>query len=124
MNHHIFDENDCTLANGTFYYASKTKDDCLRSNYSYCWTPQSIVTGLLSPRDSVTGNCSVGASPQNLFQWKDAQWIGGTWAYTNWTTRRFVEANAIQQTIDFISLQSVVTFPSALSVKNYLQNQV
>ncbi len=120
MNHYILNEEDCQLANGSFYYPSQTKDECLRD--LYCWTPQSSVTGLLIPLDS--NGCPNKGKNQSLFQWEDAKWIEGTWAYTNWTTRKAIPANTVQMTIDFPRLQSVVSSPSDLSVKTYLQNEV
>jgi len=121
VNHYILNEEDCLLANGTFYYPSQSEDECL--SHLYCWTPQSIVTGLLTPLDS-NGKCPEGGRVESLFQWKNATWIGGTWAFTNWTTRQAVQANTIRMTIDFPLLQSIVSTPSDLSVKTYLQNQV
>ena len=92
-------------------------------SHLYCWTTQSIVTGLLTPLDSM-GRCPEGGRVQSLFQWENATWIGGTWAFTNWTTRQAVPANEMRMSIDFPHLQSVVSSPSDLSVKTYLQNQV
>ena len=110
------------MANGTFYYPSKTKEECLK--YSFCWTPESIVTGLLSPLNPLTGKCSDGGIIQNLFEWEEAQWIGGTWVTTSWVSRQSVVTNAMRKTIDFPKLQSVVPSSSALSLKTSLQNQV
>ncbi len=121
MNHYIANEKDCHLANGTMYYPSETKEECL--SYSYCWTPQSITTGILSPVDSTSGKCSEGIT-KSLFEWIEAKWIGGTWAFTNWTQRQAVAANTVQTTIDFPSLQKHVSSPSSISLKTYLQNQV
>jgi hypothetical protein len=121
VNHYILNEDDCLLANGSFYYTSKTVDECL--SYLYCWTPESIVTGILTPLDSM-GQCPEGGRIQSLFEWENATWIGGTWAYTNWTSRNFIAANRISMTIDFPMIQSVVSAPSDLSVKTYFQNQV
>ncbi len=114
-------ETDCHLANGTFYYVSSTEEDCLR--HLYCWSPQSIITGLKSPVDS-DGNCPGGVSPQSLFKWEAPKWIGGTWASSQWTSRQPVHANAIANTIDFKSLQSNVSLASTFSLKVALQNQV
>jgi len=122
VNHYLLNENDCKLANGTFYYPSNTKEECLK--YSYCWTPESIVTGLLNPLDPITGKCSKGEILQSLFEWKEPKWIGGKWASTTWATRQPIRANVIAKTIDFPSLQSSVSFSSTLSLKTAYQNQV
>ncbi len=114
-------ERDCRLANGTIFYPSDTMEECLR--FTYCTTSQTIVTGLLSPADE-NGKCPDGVTPQSLFQWEEAKWIGGTMAYTNWTKREPVQANLISNTIDFPSLQLSVSYSSALSLKIFLQNQV
>jgi hypothetical protein len=76
----------------------------------------------LSPADE-NGKCPDGVTPQSLFQWEEAKWIGGTMAYTNWTKREPVQANLIANTIDFPSLQLNVSYSSALSLKIFLQNQ-
>ncbi len=122
VNHYIFSKHDCQLANGTFYYPSVTKEDCL--SYLYCWSPQSTITGLMTPPNPQTGNCSDGETMRSLFQWEEAKWIGGTWASTMWTTRRAVTANDIRTSIDFLRLQSAVSFSSSLSQKTFFQNQV
>ena len=122
MNHYITSQDVCHLANGTFYYPSQSKEEC--ESYSYCWTPQSIVTGLLTPLDSPTGTCPEGGRVQSLFQWKNAKWFGGSWAHTNWTMRRPIHANKIAMAINFTLLQSMVSFPSDISVLASLQNQV
>jgi len=122
VNHYIFSEDDCKLANGTFYYPSESEEECLR--YSYCWSPQSIVTGLLSAPDGVTGRCSEGETEESLFEWEEAEWIGGTWADSEWAERRSVQANEIRMTIDFPLLQSSVSYSSDLSMVTSLQNQV
>jgi len=122
VNHYIFNENDCHLANGTFYYPSQTEEECLR--YSFCWTPDSIVTGLLEPLDPTTGKCPKGGENVSLFEWKKPIWIGGKWAFTNWTRRESVHPYVIANTTNFISLQSNVSFASSLSQKTAYQNQV
>ena len=121
VNHYITSEIDCHLANGTFYYPSQSEEECL--SYSFCWTPQSIVTGLLTPLDSLTGNCTE-ARMQSLFQWESAKWIGGSWAYTNWTLRQPVQANKLAMSINFTLLQSSVSFSADESELTSLQNQV
>lgn len=121
VNHYISTEDDCTFANGTFYYLSDTKEKCL--SYEYCWSPQSIVTGLLLPLNEA-GECSEGERKQSLFQWRESEWIGGTWAFTNWTKRKAIQANAIKMTLNFTLLQSVVSSPFSISLKTSLQNQV
>jgi hypothetical protein len=122
VNHFIFSENDCFLANGTFYYPSQTKEECLK--YTYCWTSESIVTGLLSPIDPITGNCPEGGTIQSLFEWKEAQWVGGTYAFTEWASRGLIAANDMRTTIDFPLLQNIVSYSSELSIQTSLQNQV
>jgi hypothetical protein len=115
------DDDDCALANGTFYSPSTTKDECLSKNY--CWSVDSIVTGLLvEPNER--GECSEGEVLKSLFEWRDAQWIGGTWAYSQWTKRASVKANVMKATIHFPHLQKNISFPSSLSAKTFLQNQV
>lgn len=122
MNHYIFNKELCDMVNGTFYYPSETKEDCL--GYLYCWSPQSIVTGLLTPVDESTGECSEGETMKSLFEWKEAEWIGGTWALTSWTKRESVAANAVRMTIDFPHLQADVSYSAELSMQTSLQNQV
>jgi hypothetical protein len=121
VNHYIFSEEDCHIANGTFHYPSISEATC--SSYVYCWTPESIVTGILSPLDS-NQQCPDGGIKQSLFHWEKAKWIGGTWAFTNWTIRQAVPANELRVILDFPHLQSVVSSPADLSVKTYLQNEV
>jgi hypothetical protein len=121
INYYIVDENDCTRANGRFYFPSKSEEECL--SYSYCWSTQSVVTGLLTPPNG-NGECFKGETVRNLFQWNKAKWIGGTWALTNWTKRQAVSANAIRITTNFTLLQSVVSTPAVISLKTFLQNQV
>jgi hypothetical protein len=121
VNHYISTEEDCLLANGTFYYPSQTKEKC--ESYTFCWTPQSTVTGLLSPTDE-DGLCPNGGVLQSLFEWVEPQWIGGSWAFTNWTRRQAVSANTIKMTTNFTFLQTAVQASSALSLKTFLQNEV
>jgi len=122
VNYFLLSESDCAMANGTFYYPSQSQDECL--SHMYCWTPQSIVTGLLSPVDQSTGDCAEGGIKQSIFEWKKPKWMGGTIAYTNWTNRQPVLVNTIRSTIDFPRVQEVVSSPTAISVKTFLQNQV
>ena len=122
MNHYITSESDCHLVNGTFYYPSQSEEECMK--YSYCWTPQSIVTGLLTPLDDATGTCSEDGQVRSLFQWKNAKWIGGSWANTNWTFRQPIQANRVAPVINFILLQANVSFPADKSILTSLQNQV
>lgn len=122
VNHFIFTEDDCKLANGTFYYPSQTEAECKR--YSYCWTPQSIVTGLLTSLDNLTGTCTEEGRVQSLFQWKNATWIGGSLAHTKWLLRRPIQANTMAPAINFTLLQSIVSYPADLSVLSALKNQV
>ena len=122
MNHYITSEIDCHLANGTFYYPLQSEEECL--SYSFCWTPQSIVTGLLTPLDSLTGTCSEEGRMQSLFQWESAKWMGGSWAHTKWALRQPVHSNKLALAINFKLLQSNVTFSADKSVLTYLQNQV
>jgi hypothetical protein len=121
VNHYLISETDCAQYNGTFYFPSDSKEECLR--YSYCQSLQSSFTGLLSPPNEM-GRCSEGEKMRSLFDWNEAKWIGGTWAYTNWTKREALSANEIRPTTNFTHLQSFVSIPSALSLKTYLQNQV
>ncbi len=72
----------------------------------------------------VNGKCSKGETMRSLFDWNEAQWIGGSYGFANWTSRHAVAANAIKQTIDFPRLQSVVTSTAVLLLKTTLQNQV
>ena len=120
VNHYIFSEADCQLANGTFYYPSQTEEECM--NYTYCWTPQSIVTGLMTSLGQLNGACT--GEVRSLFQWENAKWIGGSWAHTNWTLRQPVQANKMATAIDFTHLQSNVSFPADRSELTALQNQV
>jgi len=122
VNPYLLDDDSCFLANGTFHFPSTTKEECLHS--MYCWTPESIVTGLLLPPDSSSGECPKNGNLQSLFQWEEVQWIEGTWAFTKWTKRDAVQANVVKKTINFLQLQSNVSLPSDLSVKTFLQNQV
>lgn len=122
VNHYLQNEGDCALASGTFYSPSTTKDECLHQKY--CWNVDSIVTGLLVEPNESSGECSEGGVLRGLFEWKDAQWIGGTWAYSQWTKRAPVKVNVMKPTINFLSLQQNVSFPSSLSAKTLLQNQV
>jgi hypothetical protein len=124
VNHHIITREDCLLLNGTFHYPSESREACLGSNYTYCWTSQTSITGLLTPRDSLTGRCPDGGTPQNLFRWEEAMWIGGTWAYAKWTTRQSIRVNNISNTINFPLLESYVSAPSEISLKTSFQNLV
>jgi hypothetical protein len=120
-NYFITAAGDCHLANGTIYFPSETEDDCLK-NYTYCWTPDSIVTGLMVPLNQ-TVNCS-DSDRRNLFEWLEPKWIGGTFAFTNWTQRKSIAANVVSPTLDYTRIQEVVSYPSSLSVKASLQNEV
>ena len=122
MNHYIFDEESCALANGKFFYPSSSKDQCWE--FMYCWGPDSIVTGLLNPPNESTGQCKDGETQLSLFEWKDAEWIGGKLAGTNWTKRESVKANMIANMTNFPLLQLSVSFPAVLSQRTFLQNQV
>lgn len=82
------------------------------------------MTGLLSPVDPVSGNCSQGGVKKSLFDWKESQWIGGTLVTSKWAIRESVKVNEIRTLIDFPSLQNSVTTPVTLSIKTALQNQV
>ena len=110
------------MSNGKFFYPASSKVECL--NYTYCWSPESIVTGLLNPPDGVTGSCLDGETPMNLFEWNDAEWIEGTWASTRWINRQFVYSNTIRKSIDFPLLQNDVSSPASLSLLTGLKNQV
>jgi hypothetical protein len=96
-------------------------EECLK--YKFCSTPQTTITGLLSPVDS-NGNCSHGGTPQSLFEWKKSKWIGGKLVRTDWRKRESIQANTIKKTIDFQLLQQSVSYSSSLSLKTGLQNQV
>lgn len=122
MNHYILSDFDCKMANGKFYYPASSKAECL--NHSFCWSPDSIVTGLLTPVDTITGSCLDGGVKQSLFTWNEAKWIGGAFASTNWTVRRAVQSNKIQNAINFPLLQSVVSSPADISLVFSLKNQV
>ena len=113
---------DCEGANGTFYFPAQSKEECLRD--SLCWTPAFIETGLLVPPDPTTGLCPKNGNLQTIFQWEDAKWIEGTWASSVWVRRQAVRANVIRKTINFPLLQGNVSFPSAISLKTSLQNEV
>lgn len=110
------------MTNGTFYYVSDSKEKCL--SYSYCWTPESMITGLLTLPNEGTGECPSDGRMESVFTWESPKWIGGTWAFTNWTSRQSVQTNTIRKTIDFVRIQEVVAAPSALTLRTFLQNQV
>jgi hypothetical protein len=68
--------------------------------------------------------CLDGGLPQNLFQWEEAKWIGGTLAFMNWTKQQPVAANTIQMTTNFTYLQQFASSPATVSLKTFLQNKV